>query len=114
MLQRVDFNPSAYLSAQMVDGLNIVAQKPTKPDKLDALAVVAPSFEEILANVLHNPNDPRSRYEQAMQVQLGLIHNAQYFDYGDVNAKLKDLRSTAETADYSGMSAAEKVMDIYD
>jgi len=113
MLQRVDFNPNAYLSALKVDGLNVVMQSPIKPDKLDATIVVAPSFEEILANVLHNPNDPRSRYEQAMMVQLGLLQSAKHFEYGDVNAKLKELRSIADCADYSGMSDAEKVMAIY-
>ena len=110
MIQRVDYNPYAYLSAQTVDGISAVAQKPIK---LDSEAITTLSFDDILANVLHNPYDPRSRYEQAMIVQLGLMHNAKYFDYGDVNAKLRELRNIAETSDYSGMSDADKVMMIY-
>ena len=54
------------------------------------------------------------RKEAAMEVVISQIRAAQYFDYGDVNGKLAQLKNNAENADYSGMSAAEKAKVIYD
>ena len=111
MLQRIDFNPYAYRNAPVVEGMTVVIQEMRRFTEEYA---TNPSFEDILAVVLHDPNDPRSRYQQAMIAQLAYSHRAKYYDYGDVYGKLENLKNTADTADYSGMSDAEKVMAIYD
>ena len=126
MLERVNFNPYAFLSAPKVDGLTVVTREqqvvkltegPAFCDVLDRVRNGA-SFEEmrdvLLSNVIHNPNDPRSRYQQAMQAYLGLQHAANYYNTEGAAWKLMDLKHIADNADYTGMSDAEKVMAIYD
>jgi len=111
MLQRVDYNPLAYLNAPVVEGFSVVIQKPVKAMVASNIPL---SFSEVLERVMHNPNDPLSRYRSAMEYYLGQMHNEKYYNYADVDAKRWQLRIIAENADYSGMSDTEKVMAIFD
>lgn len=111
MIQRVEYNPFAYLNAPNVDGLNIVVQKPVKP--ISSSASVLLSFDEVLERVLHNPNDSLSNYRSATEYYLGQNYYAKYYNYHDIDLKRWQLRISAENADFSGMNDAEKVMAIY-
>ena len=48
----------------------------------------------------------------AMEVKLGLLHKSKYYDFLDTDEKLRKLLEAASTADYAGMSNAEKALAI--
>ena len=69
-----------------------------------------PEYVEMYEEVLSMDGRPAA----AMRVVLAQMRAAEYIDYGDVNGKLAELKSIADNADYSGMSAAEKAKVIFD
>ena len=141
MIQRIDFNPYAYLSAPRVEGINPVNQKTLFAEALDAeMAAISEAYrfkEEIADNgfqeralavfgprffIQHEPTDYKALlnellavgddYDNAISVVIGQMNADKHFDYGDVESKLAGLKEIADSADYTGKSDAEIVTAI--
>jgi len=143
MIQSINFNPYAFQTAPKVHGLTAASFKQTQFEvfrgtlycpveeqqlksemaplgihvvtRAEIMANMSPTVKlnELLSNVFSSPNDPLLQWQSAMSAKLGQMHNARFFDYGNVSGKLARLRNIAETVDYSGMSETEKVLAIY-
>jgi len=113
-LQRVSELPPDFDRSNLICLLSVLENHNFTYES-DAEQLVKPqSFEDILTLVIHNPNDPMSKYQNAMKIYLGQKNVEKYIDTENINGKLASLRYAADPAYYVGMSDPEIAKAIVD